>query len=167
MGLHRTSAALNIFAGTVKSQEVSLWLIRKSVVLHTPQMYDTDVADLQAENIQDVRGIKVKSIFNALQSFHISQPGLLPCLGHDLFEGVLSHDLTLYLKDIIKKWFTYSLLNRRIKQFKYKGSETLTKSCAFNPDGAKLSGQAIQNWNLLRLPYFILMILHFVTNQNW
>lgn len=121
--------------------------------LRTPEMYDAAVADLQAENIQGVRGIKVNSIFNALESFHVSQPGLPPCLGHDLFEGVLSYDLTLYLKNIIKKkkWFTYSLLNRRIKQLKYKGSEALTKPCAVNPDSAKLSGQAIQNWNFLRL----------------
>ncbi len=65
----------------------------------------------------------------------------------------MSYDLTLYLKNIIKKkkWFTYSLLNRRIKQLKYKGSEALTKPCAVNPYSGKLSGQAIQNWNLLRL----------------
>ncbi len=121
--------------------------------LRTPETYDAAVADLQAENIQGVRGIKVNSIFNALESFYVSQPGLPPCLGHDLFEGVLSYDLTLYLKNIIKKkkWFTYSLLNRRIKQLKYKGSEALTKPCAVNPDSAKLSGQAIQNRNLLRL----------------
>lgn len=119
----------------------------------TPERYDTAVADLQAENLQGVRGIKVNSIFNTLESFHVSQPGLPPCLGHDLFEGVMSYDLPLYLKNIIKKkkWFTYSLLNRRIKQFKYKGSEAQTKPCAVNPDRAKLSGQAIQNWNLLRL----------------
>lgn len=66
---------------------------------------------------------------------------------------MLSYDLALYLKHIIKKkqWFTYSLLNRRIKQFKYKESEALTKPCAVKPDGDKLSGQAIQNWNFLRL----------------
>ncbi|XP_053090764.1 uncharacterized protein LOC128318517 [Pangasianodon hypophthalmus] len=63
--------------------------------LRTPETYDAAVADLQAENIQGVRGIKVNSIFNALESFHVSQPGLPPCLGHDLFEGVLSYDLTL------------------------------------------------------------------------
>ena len=43
------------------------------------------------------------------------------------------------------------MLNRRIKQFKYKGSEALTKPSAVNSEGSKLSGQAIQNWNLLRL----------------
>lgn len=119
----------------------------------TAEAYDAAVADLQVENIQHVRGIKVNSIFNTLESFHVCQPGLPPCLGHDLFEGVLSYDVALYLKNFIKKkkWFTYSILNRRIKQFKYKGSEALTKPCAVNPDGARLSGQAVQNWNLLRL----------------
>ncbi|KTG38782.1 hypothetical protein cypCar_00003540 [Cyprinus carpio] len=50
-----------------------------------------------------------------------------------------------------KQWFTYSTLNRRIKQFKYKGADALTKPCAVNSGLAKLSGQAIQNWNFLRL----------------
>ncbi|KAK0152047.1 hypothetical protein N1851_006573 [Merluccius polli] len=70
-------------------------------------------------------------------------PGLPPCLGHDIFEGVLSYDVALYLKYFIKKnkWFTYS----------YKGSDALTKPSAVNSEGSKLSGQAIQNWNLLRL----------------
>ena len=59
----------------------------------------------------------------------------------------------MYLKYFIKKkkWLTYPLLNRRIKQFQYKGSDALTKPCAVNSEVAKLSGQAIQNWNLLRL----------------
>ncbi|RXN37846.1 Prolyl-tRNA synthetase associated domain-containing 1 [Labeo rohita] len=50
------------------------------------------------------------------------EPGLPPCLEHDIFEGVLSYDVALYLKYFIKKkqWLTYSVLNRRIKQFKYK-----------------------------------------------
>ncbi|KAI4879969.1 hypothetical protein NFI96_025844 [Prochilodus magdalenae] len=68
-------------------------------------------------------------------------PGLPPCLGHDIFEGVLSCDVALYLKYFIKKkkWLTYSLLNRRIKQFKYKGSDALTKPCAVNSEVSKLS----------------------------
>ena len=76
-----------------------------------------------------------------------------PCIGHDIFEGVLSYDVALYLKYFIKKnkWLTYSLLNRRISQFKYKGSDALTKPSPVNSELNKLSGQAIQNWNLLRL----------------
>ena len=33
----------------------------------------------------------------------------------------------------------------------YKGSDALTKPCAVNSEVGKLSGQAIQNWNSLRL----------------
>lgn len=48
-----------------------------------------------------------------------------PCLGHDIFEGVLSFDVVFCLKYSISKmkWFTYTVLNRRIKQFKYKATD--------------------------------------------
>lgn len=120
--------------------------------LRTPASYDSAVDDLQAKNHQDIRGIKSKSVFNTLKAFHVCQAGLPPCLGHDLFEGVLSYDVALFLKYFIKKkkWLTYSLLNRRIKQFKYKGSDAVTKPRAVNADASKLTGQAIQNWNFLR-----------------
>lgn len=124
----------------------------------TPESYNSAVGDLQTGNRQDVKGIKVNSDFNNLKSYHVCQPGLPPCLGHDIFEGVLSYDVALYLKHFIKKkkWFTYSLLNRRIKQFKYKGSDAQTKPCAVNAELPRFSGQAIQNWNFLRfLPFFI------------
>ena len=107
-----------------------------------PENYEAALGHLQAEGIQEVKGIKVNSVFNNLESFHVCWPGLPPCLGHDLFEGVLSYDVALFLKDFIKtkKWFTHSLLNRRIKQFKYKGSDALTKPCCVNSDASKLSG---------------------------
>lgn len=119
----------------------------------TPESYDSAVCELQGGDSKHNRGIKVNSVFNALKSFHVCLPGLPPCLGHDIFEGILSYDVALYLKYFIKKkkWFTYSLLNQRIKQFKYKGTDALTKPCAVNPEASKLSGQAIQNWNFLRL----------------
>lgn len=34
----------------------------------TPETHDTAVADLQSDTIQDIRGIKLNSIFNTLQS---------------------------------------------------------------------------------------------------
>lgn len=82
----------------------------------TPQGYDSAAADLQVEDSQHIKGIKANSVFNALTSFHVCKPGLPPCLDHDIFEGVLSYDVALYLKYFIKKkkWFTYSLLNRHI-----------------------------------------------------
>ncbi|KAG7472949.1 hypothetical protein JOB18_038124 [Solea senegalensis] len=119
----------------------------------TAENYDAAVERLQTEDTPDVEGVKRKSVFNSLKYFNVCQPGLPPCLGHDIFEGVLSYDVALYQKYFIKKkaWFTYSSLNRRIKQFKYRASDASTKPCEVSPQAAKLSGQAIQNWNLLRL----------------
>lgn len=86
---------------------------------------------------------------------HLAYP---PCLGHDIFEGVLSFDVALYLKYFInqKKWFTYTILNRRIKQFQYKAADACSKPCEVSPQTLKLSGHAVQNWNLLRLLPLIL-----------
>lgn len=36
------------------------------------------------------------SPFNHLSFFHVCQPGLPPCLGHDLFEDIVSSDLALF-----------------------------------------------------------------------
>lgn len=81
----------------------------------TPETYSSAV-NIASGDGEDVKGIKVNSVFNALKSFHVCQPGLPPCLGHDIFEGVLSYDVALYLKYFIKKkkWFTYTLLNWQI-----------------------------------------------------
>lgn len=43
------------------------------------------------------QGIKGDSIFNKLSNFHVCQPGLPPCLAHDLFEGVVDYDVALCL----------------------------------------------------------------------
>lgn len=54
-------------------------------------------------------GIKGNSVFNRLSNFHVCQPGLPPCLAHDLLEGVVDYDIALCLQFLIKtkKWFSY------------------------------------------------------------
>lgn len=37
--------------------------------------------------VSDVLGIKFDSVFNSLKHCHVCDPGLPPCLRHDLFEG--------------------------------------------------------------------------------
>lgn len=76
-----------------------------------------------------------------------------PCLSHDIFEGVLSFDVAFYLKFFINKmkWFTYTVLIRRIKRFKYKATDACSKPSEVNPQTLKLNGHAVQNWNFLRL----------------
>lgn len=58
-------------------------------------------------------GVKFDSVFYGLHYFHVCQPGLPPCLGHDIFEGVASYDLALYINHLItvEKLFTYQELN--------------------------------------------------------
>jgi hypothetical protein len=97
--------------------------------------------------------IKAQSVFNSLQYFHVCQPGLPPCLAHDLFEGVVAYDLALMIRYFVRtvKWFTYDLLNSRIKQFPYQGSDAKSKPCEVQLSGLRLGGQAAENWTLPRL----------------
>jgi len=101
-------------------------------------------------------GIKRDSVFNQLTSFHVTT-GLPPCIGHDLFEGVICYDLALCLNYFVKAgWFTYEIINGRIQQFEYTGSDAANKPAEVPASGNRLGGQAIQNWILLRfLPLII------------
>lgn len=100
-----------------------------------------------------IDGVKFDSIFNKVTNFHVCKPGLPPCLGHDLFEGIVSVDLSLFICNLVKvkKYFTYEQLNRSITQFTYLGSDVNNKPCTVNVNGKKLGGHAVQNWCLLRL----------------
>lgn len=105
------------------------------------------------EGIVHVQGVKHESIFNALQYFHICSPGLPPCLGHDLFEGIVSSDVALCLKYFItkKRWFTYVELNRSITLFLYCGFDKNNKLSEININSDTLNGHAVQNWCFIRL----------------
>ncbi|CAB4006554.1 Hypothetical predicted protein [Paramuricea clavata] len=88
----------------------------------SPENYKEDLAELEKNpvlnNYHD--GIKFDSIFNELEYYHVCSPGLPPCLGHDLFEGVVHYDLALFIKYMVKdkKFFTYPYINQRIATFK-------------------------------------------------
>lgn len=101
-------------------------------------------------------GIKADSIFNRLVYYHVCQPGLPPCLAHDLFEGVVDYDLSLCLHFLVttRKWFSYTLLNSRIKSFP---GESANKPNVVQSKGEKLGVQAAQNWWLLR---FLLILFY-------
>lgn len=65
------------------------------------------------------QGIKGNSVFNKLFNFDLCQPGLPPCLAHNLFEGFVNCDIAMCLQILIKmkKWFSYKSLNDRLKSF--------------------------------------------------
>ena len=119
----------------------------------TVQNYDCTVQKLTQDPETESFGIKFASLFNELKYFHVCAPGLPPCLGHDLFEGVLSRDLALFIKHFVKvkKYFTYVQLNRIIVQYKFLASDADNKPCEVNISGEKLGGHAVQNWCFGRL----------------
>lgn len=82
--------------------------------VQTVDGYKEAVQLLQESDVDHVKGMYGDSIFNTLKYFHVCQPGLPPCIGHDLFEGVVAYDLAIYLRYFIKvkHWLTYCQLNR-------------------------------------------------------
>lgn len=70
-----------------------------------------------------------------------------------MFEGVVACDLAIYIKYFVKvkKFFTYSQLNRRIKQFSYHGSDATSTPSEVAEKRDKIGGKATENWSLLRL----------------
>lgn len=75
-------------------------------------------------------------------------PGLPPCLGHDLFEGVVATDMVLIIKHLVgQQYFSIDYLNNKIKKFKYVylGSDQNNKPCTFKSNSDKLNGNAVQN----------------------
>ena len=109
-------------------------------------------------------GVKYNSVFNELAHFHVAKPGLPPCLGHDLFEGIVAYDLMLCITHFISNdWFDIDEINRLVKCFKFKEYDAADKPCPLKKrkeketKNAKLSGTAKQTWNFLR---FLPLILY-------
>lgn len=105
------------------------------------------------------RAVKYRpSPFNSeVTGFHVSSPALPPCLAHDIFEGILRKILPSVMHYCIneKEWFSLTTLNRRIRSFKYKGSDKRDSPKPYKTVD-KLSGNAVRNWNHLRLLPLIL-----------
>ena len=133
--------------------------------VRTPENYNTALAESHAGGLTHFHGVKQDSVLNQLRYYHVAQPGMLPCLPHDLFEGVVSLDLPLIINVLIKKkkWLTYSQRNERIAKFPYQGADVLDKPCPLSESFTHIAGHAVQNWVFLRL---LPMILHpFVQNK--
>lgn len=137
-----------------KTDEIEHGNILDTYCARSPDNYQNVLDCLENEpDKNNVHGVKFNSIFNELQYFHVCTPGLPPCLGHDLFEGVVQYDLALFINYMIKvkKWFTYVQLNHIISKFRYNGLDCNNKPSTISDQGTKLGGHAVQNWCLLRL----------------
>lgn len=89
-----------------------------------------------------------------LEHFHVVTGYLRDSL-HDLFEGIVCTELSLFLKNLIgKRYFTLDTLNQTIRQFKYTFTDKT--NCpqiigkGFSTKGS-ISGNAHENWCLIRL----------------
>ncbi len=120
----------------------------------TPETYRSAIEQLETGDAPQVQGIKFRSVFNTIQNLMSVH---LACLPVSVMTSlrVSSRTMLLFISSTSstkrKKWFTYTILNRRIKQFKYKAIDVCYKPCEVSPQTLKLSGHAVQNWNFLRL----------------
>jgi len=118
----------------------------------TEQSFLNHLQELENTGTNSEFGIKSNSPFNQLSFFHVCQPGLPPCLGHGLFEGIVSCDLSLLIGHLVEeKHLNYTQLNRCKDQFSYQGNDAQDKPADVSPGSRRLSGLAVQNWCFLRL----------------
>ena len=131
--------------------------------LRTVTNYNASVRDTRTLPNDNTDGVKFSSIFNELQFFHVSYPGLPPCLAHDLFEGIVQYDLPLFLKYFVEnKWFDVKLINHRLTHFSFLFLDAYSSPSSLPLRCEKLPGNASQNWCLLR--FFSLLVLDRVLN---
>ncbi|KAJ8673838.1 hypothetical protein QAD02_005100 [Eretmocerus hayati] len=78
----------------------------------------------------DYEGVKFDSAFNKLKTFHVCNPGLPPCIGHDLIEGFVAYDVKLFIDYFVDaSWFSLNQLNSWIKDFPYSTEDMQDKPC--------------------------------------
>jgi len=127
-------------------------MLATSDQIRNPSSYDAAVRKLASTDDVIVDGIKFRSIFNDLRLFHVCNPGLPPCIAHDLFEGFVAYDLPIFLRYFIKKkLITVDVINKRIECFPLLGSDSNVRPAPLSKKLDRLSGSASQNWCLLRL----------------
>ncbi|XP_064641941.1 uncharacterized protein LOC135496511 [Lineus longissimus] len=131
--------------------------------------YSASIDILEEGEISMHQGIVRASPFNTLKYLHVCSPALPPCLGHDLFEGIVRYDLAFFIKDLVKKgWFNYDFLNRMIRKVSLKLFDMRDKPPDLSSKGEKLSGHAAENWCLLRnLPLFLHLKVQNPEDETW
>jgi len=107
--------------------------------------YNRALEVVSHDAVQSFQGVKKDSLFNELSYFHATA-GLPPCIAHDLFEGVVCYDLALCIDYFCsRQFFSYDILNGRINQFSFVGSDAANKPAEIPLRGDRLGGHAVQN----------------------
>ncbi|XP_031337285.1 uncharacterized protein LOC116166473 [Photinus pyralis] len=136
--------------------------------LRTKQAYESDLDMKMMINDNQYKGIKSNSVLNSLSNFHVCNPGLPPCLAHDIFEGVVQYDLMIGLNDLIKKkHFTLQTLNHRFQKLKLCNSTTVNLPL-FKDKNDKLPGTAHENMLFLQLlPFAVSDLINDFEDPTW
>lgn len=110
--------------------------------IRTVESYNFVVQQTQSNSsLQHYKGVKKNSLLNTLSGFHVCMPGLPPCLGHDLLEGIVNYDMALMIRHrvITLKWFSYEHLNAIIGfRFKYSCHDLRNKPACVQLEGKSL-----------------------------
>lgn len=125
---------------------------RKPGILRTPENYNSAVQNLKLNKcLNHYTGIKQDSCLNRLQFFNVCDPGLPPCIAHDIFEGVLQYDLALAISYFINnKWLSLECLNFKLQNIKFYKEQNYQKPITIKKS-KKLHGSASQNLQILRM----------------
>ena len=107
-------------------------------------------------NLDHGQGIKENSIFNQLSYYHVCAPGLPPCYAHDVFEGIIQHDMLLYVQYFVQyRWFSLSYLNYQIDHYVYSRQDMSSKPCTISKTAKRLPGKASQLRCFLKLSHYL------------
>lgn len=117
-------------------------------IYRTKQSYDGDLCNLAESNQLHERGLKNGSILNELKHFHVAEPGLPPCLAHDLFECVIAKDLYL----ILKKLFDSEIISKKSFIASFSDIQLKLKiyiSIYIDDKNKRIKGRAYDLWQCL------------------
>lgn len=126
-------------------------------MLRTPESHDTYACEVQKDGkLQSLNGMKRECVL----SKHLKQSVFLPDILHNLCEGVVPVELSLYLQKLISnKYFTLDSLNAIIQSFPYKCLDRINRpqkiTKTFSSKGT-IGGNGHENWTLLRLLPFMI-----------
>lgn len=133
--------------------------------LRSKFLYEIDADTAEALDTP-FNGIKSSSALNDLNFYHVCNPGLPPCLAHDLFEGVVQVDLMLIINKLVKdKCFSYELINSRVKKLSFVSNEKI--NLPFIRKADKLTGTVSQNTLLLNIFPLLALNLVKMPNEYW
>lgn len=139
----------------IKQSDLKRTSANKNIIFRNADSHEHDVTVALAYG-NAVKGVKCNSVLNNCQYFNICNPGLPPCLAHDIFEGVVQYDIKLFIDALVnKKIVTYDFLNNRIHNISFV-SEATNEKVPLLKKGDHLLGSASENFRLLLILPFCL-----------